>query len=66
MAMLACIAMLSDDLTCLVESQQPVDLNRLGEHLPYEWIKTAIQARSWMSLISPCLDNVVLENRCAG
>jgi hypothetical protein len=40
--MLTCIAMLADDLTCLAELQQPVDLNRLGEHLPYEWIENAV------------------------
>lgn len=48
--MLTCIAMLADDLTCLVESQQPVDLNRLGEHLPYEWIEDAVQATGVASI----------------
>ena len=42
--------MLADDLTCLAELQQPVDLNRLGEHLPYEWIENAVQASGGASI----------------
>ena len=48
--MLTCIAMLADDLSCLVESQQPVDLDRLGEHLPYDWIESAVQVSGVASI----------------
>lgn len=42
--------MLADDLSCLVQLQQPVDLNRLGEHLPYDWIDEAVQATGAASI----------------
>ncbi|MDN7184766.1 IS4 family transposase [Caballeronia sp. SEWSISQ10-4 2] len=42
--------MLADDLHHLVESQSPVDLNRLGEHLPYEWIEHAVRASGVASI----------------
>jgi hypothetical protein len=42
--MLTCIAMLVDDLRLLVESQPPLEWGRLGQHLPYEWIESAVQA----------------------
>ncbi|MBN3759202.1 DDE transposase, partial [Paraburkholderia sp. Tr-20389] len=42
--MLTFIAMLVDDLRLLVESQPPLEWDRLGQHLPYEWIEYAVQA----------------------
>ncbi len=36
--------MLSSHLTYLIEAQEPADLRRLAEHLPYEWIERAVQA----------------------
>ncbi|CAG9199733.1 transposase [Paraburkholderia sabiae] len=42
--MLTFIAMLVDDLRLLVESQPPLDWDRLGQHLPYKWIEYAVQA----------------------
>ncbi|MBB5507072.1 hypothetical protein HDG35_003346 [Paraburkholderia sp. JPY681] len=42
--MLTFIAMLVDDLRLLVESQPPLEWDRLGQHLPYEWIEHAVQA----------------------
>jgi hypothetical protein len=38
------IAMLVDDLRPLVESQPPLEWDRLGQHLPYDWIECAVQA----------------------
>jgi hypothetical protein len=38
------IAMLVDDLRPLVESQPLLEWDRLGQHLPYEWIERAVQA----------------------
>ncbi|AJX34068.1 hypothetical protein BG90_4638 [Burkholderia oklahomensis C6786] len=34
----------TDDLRALVESNPPLELERLGQHLPYEWIEHAVQA----------------------
>lgn len=48
--MLTCIAMLADDLTYLVESQRPVELNRLSERLPCDWIEDAVQASGAASI----------------
>lgn len=43
--------MLSDHLTYLIETQEPVaDLSRLAEHLPYEWIEHAVRATGTASL----------------
>ena len=42
--MLTFIAMLVDALRPLVESQPPFEWNRLGQHLPYEWIGYAVRA----------------------
>ncbi|BCF97977.1 hypothetical protein PPGU19_025460 [Paraburkholderia sp. PGU19] len=42
--------MLSSHLTFLLEAQQPADLSRLAEHLPYEWIERAVQATGAASI----------------
>jgi hypothetical protein len=42
--------MLSSHLTYLTEAQQPADLRRLAEHLPYEWIERALQATGTASI----------------
>lgn len=42
--------MLVDDLRPLVESQPPLEWDRLGQHLPYEWIERAIQASGSASI----------------
>src|SRR5258706_15241669 len=44
-------AMLSGHLTYLIEAQQPVvDLSRLAEHLPDEWIERAVEATGAASI----------------
>lgn len=48
--MLAFIAMLFDDLRLLVESQSPFEWNRLGQHLPYEWVEHAVWASGSASI----------------
>ncbi|MBB5463049.1 hypothetical protein HDG33_006726 [Paraburkholderia sp. Cpub6] len=48
--MLTCIAMLVEDLRLLVKSQPPFEWGRLGQHLPYEWIESAVQASSSASV----------------
>ena len=42
--------MLSSRLTFLLDAQQPADLSRLAEHLPYEWIERAVQAAGVASI----------------
>lgn len=42
--------MLADDLHLLVESHPPFDWNRLGQHLPYEWVEQAVQASGSASI----------------
>ena len=42
--------MLSSHLTYLIEAQEPADLCRLAEHLPYEWIERAVQATGTASI----------------
>jgi hypothetical protein len=42
--------MLSSHLTFLLEAQQPADLSRLAEHLPYEWIERAVEATGTASI----------------
>jgi hypothetical protein len=42
--------MLSSHLTYLIEAQEPADLRRLAEHLPYEWIERAVQATGAASI----------------
>lgn len=42
--------MLSSHLTFLLEAQEPADLSRLAEHLPYEWIERAVQATGTASI----------------
>ncbi|WP_125483334.1 IS4 family transposase, partial [Caballeronia choica] len=42
--------MLASHLTYLIEAQQPADLRRLAEHLPYEWIERAVQATGTASI----------------
>ncbi|WP_175425684.1 IS4 family transposase [Trinickia violacea] len=42
--------MLVDDLPLLVDSHPPFEWDRLGEHLPYEWIEQAVQASGSASL----------------
>jgi hypothetical protein len=42
--------MLSSHLTYLLEAQQPADLSRLAEHLPYEWIERAVQTTGVASI----------------
>ncbi len=42
--------MLSSHLTFLLDEQQPADLSRLAEHLPYEWIERAVQAAGVASI----------------
>jgi hypothetical protein len=49
-AVLTCIAMLVDDLRLLVDSQPPLEWGRLGQHLPYEWIESAVQANGSASV----------------
>ncbi|WP_027798017.1 IS4 family transposase [Paraburkholderia acidipaludis] len=36
--------MLIDDLPLLVDSRPPFEWDRLGQHLPYQWIEQAVQA----------------------
>ena len=42
--------MLADHLTYLIEAQEPADLRRLAEHLPYAWIERAVQATGAASI----------------
>ncbi|NKA08737.1 transposase [Ralstonia solanacearum] len=42
--------MLASHLTYLLEAQQPADLSRLAEHLPYEWIERAVTATGTASI----------------
>ena len=42
--------MLSSHLTYLLDAQQPADLSRLAEHLPYEWIEHAVEATGTASI----------------
>jgi len=42
--------MLASHLTYVLEAQEPVDLNRLGEHLPYEWVENAVAATGTASI----------------
>jgi hypothetical protein len=44
------IAMLVDDLRPLVESEPPLEWDRLGQHLPCEWIERAVQASGSASI----------------
>jgi hypothetical protein len=48
--MLAFIAILVDDVRLLVESQPPFEWNRLGQHLPYEWVEHAVRASGSASI----------------
>lgn len=48
--MLTFVAMLVDDLRPLVESHPPFEWNRLGQHLPYEWIEQAVRASGSASI----------------
>jgi len=48
--MLTFIAMLIDDLPLLVDSRPPFEWDRLGQHLPYQWIEQAVQASGSASL----------------
>jgi hypothetical protein len=50
MAMSTSIAMPVGHLNYLVEAQEPIDINRLGEHLPYAWIVSAVQATGVASI----------------
>jgi hypothetical protein len=38
------VAMLLDDLPALIDAQPPFEWDRLGDHLPYDWIEQAVQA----------------------
>jgi hypothetical protein len=42
--------MLVDDLRLLVESRPPLEWGRLGQHLPYEWIESAVHASGCASV----------------
>jgi hypothetical protein len=42
--MLTFVAMLADDLNPLIDSHPPFEWNRLGQHLPYDWIEQAVQS----------------------
>ena len=42
--------MLANHLTYVVEAQEPADLRRLAEHLPYEWVTRAVQATGAASI----------------
>ncbi|KND59837.1 Mobile element protein [Candidatus Burkholderia verschuerenii] len=42
--------MLANHLTHLIETQGPVDLRRLAEHLPYEWVERTVQATGTASI----------------
>jgi hypothetical protein len=42
--------MLSSHLTYLIEAQEPADLRRLAEHLPYGWMERAVHATGAASI----------------
>jgi hypothetical protein len=42
--------MLANHLTFVIEAQEPTDLRRLAEHLPYEWVTRAVQATGAASI----------------